>query len=198
MHAGFSNLNLRTVTTRATKITDISADLGLRLSTQPPLSLYPEFNFTDISNNSPIKLYYASRNDGFHSPVCTSQDFTIGVWRPASTAQSDLLQTQMFRKVLDYTLTPCANAAFVSGIVCCDIRAQNSNDVANGDILGILHGPDSSLLHETEADPQLDVLFGEDGDSVIPSRLPGIQSVQRGYPLLTLEPSKMRKITCLV
>lgn len=186
--SGFSNLNLRTVTTRATKITDISTDIGLRLSTQSPLSIYPEFSFTGAAI-APTQLYYASSSSGLVNSLCTDQDFTIGIWRLVTRSRVSLLEGT-YRKVLDYSLTPCANDAFTPGIVCCELHSPNSSDVASGDILGILHGPDSSLFHEVGGDPQLDVLFGEDGDMVTPSRLPGFLSAQQGYPLLTLEPGK--------
>ena len=174
--AGFANLDLGTVSTRALKITDLTT---LR-TMQPSLQLYPQLTFTTTDRGVTLPILFYITNNEVSVVVCSAQDFTLGAWRQITASSGDG-GTGTHRKVAELQLE---TAAVSYGKVFCGYSTSGS--IQAGDILGILYGGSSSLLHEIKADPQIqiEVLYGEEnGDLFFP--LEADDDVQLGYPLIS-------------
>ena len=119
--------------------------------------------------------------------MCTSEDFSLSVWRLASPVSSENI---VYKKVADLTLKTCRDFAYSFHIACCEFRVQEAG-VLGGDVLGILHGLESSLLHEVDSDPPLRPLFGADPGSQtsisVSTKVDRNLISRRGYPLLAFE-----------
>ena len=173
----------------------ISTDLDTVNSLSPPLRLYPDLVFTGTVEEGLNTLFYIRNNEQpiSTSTLCSADGFTLGVWRRSnsnSISRDDVARNQAYMKVGDLSLVPC-DAPFVLGTVCCEFEVPSG--VAAGDVLGILHGQESSLLHEVSGDPSLkEVLFGEDvdpGETITLSENQNLNS-QGGYPLLSFTHSE--------
>lgn len=129
------------------------------------------------------KLFYITSSPMATTFMCTSEDFTLGVWREAGQAGNNSVQ---YAQVLELSLEQCEDYSYSFHTACCQFSIPSG--IESGDILGILHGPQSSLLHEIAGDPQLEVLFGVDEERVTPSRLlTADQGSRQSYPLLTFK-----------
>lgn len=197
---GFSNLDLETVTTRAVKITDVSLDVGIRVPSQPQLQLYPGFKFTAAREmeNLNIRLFYASEREANRAMQCDDENFSIGPWRLVSETDEGMT----YSNSLNFSLARCSGGFSVlfGTIVCCEFSIPSDVTVQEGDILGILHGEQSSLLHEFNANPQLQVLSAlrdprVESDSITFSFDP---QPSIGYPLMAFEPCTYRKLFFII
>ena len=150
----------------------------------PSLQLYPQLTF--ISTNQlgvgaklPV-LFYITDKQVLTGQECSAQDFTLGAWR-LFTASSEDGRSGTHHKIAELqleTVEVSYGKAFCSHSIPDSIQA--------GDILGILYGERSSLLHEIKANPQIqiEVLYGEEnGDLFLPSEAG--DDVQLGYPLIS-------------
>ena len=181
--AGFSNLNRHTLITRALRITDTDSNLRVIEETaQSRLHLYPQFRFLDFIDEDelhPIQIYIGT---AFRRTECSPNDLTIGAWRLMTRSESRT-PSSAYVRVSNFDLEPCSSG-LPNNVACCTFSLPD--DVEGGDILGILHGDSSSLLHEMRAAPQLEVLQGEEKETFFaPST-----AQELGFPLLSFQPSK--------
>ena len=175
-----------TLKTRASRITTDLSDYNTIQESNMPLSLYPDFKFVEKGNETLNKVFYVSELTMVTNSMCTSEDFSLGVWRLSSPNASLSSSTTDYMKVADLLLEQCPDYAYSFHIACCTYTV--SATTISGDILGILHGPESSLLHEVDADPQLQPLFGMDPGSqtsvAVSATVDRNRRSRRGYPLL--------------
>ena len=191
--AGFANLDLGTVSTRALKITNLTT-----LRTMPPsLQLYPQLTFTNIDHGATLNvLFYITNNNEASGMECSAQDFTLGAWRPV-TVSSEAGRSGTHRKIAQFQIE---TAEVSHGKAFCSHSIPDS--IQAGDILGILYGRRSSLLHEIKADPQIqiEVLNGKEmGDLFVPGPSEAGGDVQLGYPLISFYQGKsicMHSVHC--
>ena len=190
--AGFANLDLGTVSTRALTITNLTT---LR-TMQPSLQLYPQLTFTNTDRGATLPvLFYITSNNEASGVECSAQDFTLGAWRPVTVSSEDG-RSGTHRKIAELQLE---TAEVSHGKGFCSHYIPDS--IQAGDILGILYGGSSSLLHEIKADPQIqiEVLYGEEnGDLFLPSEAG--DDVQLGYPLISFYQGKsicMYSVYCM-
>jgi hypothetical protein len=148
LFAGFSNLDFRTVTTRALRITNLTTDIDTRgQDNQPSLRVYPQLTVADTEfiGDSGLHLYYFTVNRGQRISDCSPADFTLLAYRSTSVGS--------YNRIGEFELRICPVSAFTDGKVCCSI-SRIPDGIEEGDVLGILHGESSSLLHEVSSDPQ--------------------------------------------
>ena len=177
-------MNRETVVSRALRVTDSSSDDldTVGVEAQSRVALYPQFQFSAIGDEqlNPVHLIFGTSDNDFRMEDCTENDLTIGAWRSTNNVSAAYI------KVSNFKLQPCSGEA-VSSEVCCTFSVPGK--VENGDILGISHGPSSTLLHEKRAASQLEVLIGRESNNVFfPT---ATTSQQLGFPLLSFEPSKL-------
>ncbi len=174
-------MNRETAITRALRITDHFNDLGTFETSSSRLALYPQFEFLATSEElTSVELVFGSSDFNFRVSDCSEDDLSIGAWRRTNQLNSD----SRYTKVSNFQLQRC-NDADIPSIVCCTFSIPD--EVKRGDILGILHGDSSTLLHEQRAAPQLEVLLGEEENGHFS---PSTGARQRGFPLISFEPSK--------
>lgn len=166
---GFSNLDLVTVATRALRITNVLTDTDI---IQDEQRLYPELTFTSDRVTGIQYLLYASANTMATGSECSSSDFTLQAWRRDEDS-GDFTQTG------DIDMEPCTSFVFMFGKVCCEFR-DVPEDI-EGDVLGIMYGGSTSLLHEVRTgSPQT-------GET--------IDLTQGDYPLLSIDSGKLDQVT---